>query len=139
MGKITKGLTGILASAILAGCPINFLENKPVDDGKRHWADITYIVEGRNGTNAASNITYGRIDGPNGKWVKDFYSETGNVSLPWSSGVLNDCTGHWVRLGASTGTPTLDLRLEIKDDNKIVATKDITLLGNVEYYITTQK
>ncbi|MDD5012550.1 MAG: hypothetical protein PHQ66_02825 [Candidatus Nanoarchaeia archaeon] len=138
MKTLRNLVVGIGMAFALSGCPNLPNPDKPVDD-KRHWADITYIVEGRNGTPSASNITYGRIDGQDGDWVDGFYSTTGSVSLPWESETYTDCTGHWLRLGASTGTSPLQLRLKIKDDDKIVATKDITLLGNLEYYITTQK
>lgn len=120
-------LLGIGMSVALSGCPTP----TPTPD---YWADITYVVEGKDGTNQASNITYGRID-EDGNWVDDFYTMTGSVTLP-KSYTTTTCTGHKVRLGASASGKLI---LKIKDDGKVVVEDDdVFILGKIEYYIPSR-
>lgn len=145
MNKLQKILGVGLIGLGLTGCSL--LQNansssSSFDDGKRHWANISYIVEG-NGVNKANSITYGRYDT---NWVEGFYTNKQNVSLPWQSATGTTCTGHKVRLGVSGGSTNESaiLTLKIKDDGKVVAQKSLTnnslhiMLGNLEYYIPSQ-
>jgi hypothetical protein len=136
MGKISKLLTILGASAVLAGCDIFPFPNPPhPTPPPNYFCNITYEVTGTGGTNHA-DITFGdeKYCDPNDPnhlvWLSTTLS---SAPLPQSFTEYT-CKGHPVKLGVcemQSGTAILT----IKNEGNIVAQKEVDFLGSLEYNI----
>jgi hypothetical protein len=152
MGKIKKGLTGILAGLALAGCNLlPFPNPQPTPKPVEYNCNITYEVIGSGNADHA-DISYGDekyVDCNNPSklhWIctgvsplpghcatTDTPCIEDNSQLPWSY-TTSTCKGHPVKLGIGC-LQNGALTLRIKKNGVTVAEKQVNWLGNLEYNI----